>query len=65
MSATINETLTLPKFGETVRLAIGILIGVFLLGNTFLGAQMVIWLSALTLVLGGIAAIIVAFRARS
>ena len=27
MSATINETLTLPKFGETVRLAIGILIG--------------------------------------
>ena len=35
MSATINETLTLPKFGETVRLVIGILIGVCVTAGLF------------------------------
>lgn len=52
-------------WGIGIMGVIGILIGIFLLGNTLLGAQIVIWLSALTLVVGGIAAVVVAFKARS
>ena len=52
-------------WGIGIMGVIGILIGIFLLGNTLLGAQIVVWLSALTLVIGGVVAIIVAFRQRS
>ncbi len=52
-------------WGIGVMAVIGILIGIFLLANTLIGTQMVIWLSAATLVIGGIAAIIFAFKARS
>jgi uncharacterized membrane protein HdeD (DUF308 family) len=52
-------------WGVGIMGVIGILIGIFLLANTLIGTQMVIWLSALTLVVGGIAAIVVAFKARS
>ena len=51
-------------WGIGIMGVIGILIGIFLLGNTVLGADMVIWLSALTMVVGGIAAIVIAFKAR-
>ncbi len=51
-------------WGIGIMGVIGILIGIFLLGNTLLGTQMVIWLSAFTLVVGGIAAIVIAFKAR-
>ncbi|MDX1415231.1 MAG: DUF308 domain-containing protein [Candidatus Promineifilaceae bacterium] len=52
-------------WGIGIMGVIGMLIGVFLLGNTLLGAQLVIYLSAAVLVVGGIAAIVFAFRARS
>jgi uncharacterized membrane protein HdeD (DUF308 family) len=51
-------------WGIGIMGVIGILIGIFLLANTLLGTQIVIWLSALTLIVGGIAAVVVAFRAR-
>ncbi len=51
-------------WGIGIMGVIGILIGIFLLGNTLLGAQMVVWLSAFTMVVGGIAAIVIAFKAR-
>ena len=35
MSATINETLTLPKVGNTIRLVIGIVIGVCVTAGLF------------------------------
>lgn len=52
-------------WGVGIMGVIGLLIGVFLLGNTIIGAQMVIWLSAATLIVGGIAAVYFAFKARS
>jgi uncharacterized membrane protein HdeD (DUF308 family) len=52
-------------WGIGIMAVIGILIGIFLLANTLIGTQMVIWLSALTLVVGGVAAIVIAFKARS
>lgn len=52
-------------WGIGVMAVIGILIGIFLLGNTIIGAQMVVWLSAATLIIGGIIAVFFAFRARS
>ena len=52
-------------WGIGIMGVIGILIGIFLLANTLLGTQIVIWLTALTLVVGGIAAVVVAFKARS
>ena len=52
-------------WGIGIMGVIGLLIGVFLLGNTLFGAQLVVWLSAATLVIGGIFAVVVAFRARS
>jgi uncharacterized membrane protein HdeD (DUF308 family) len=52
-------------WGAGIMGVIGILLGIFLLANTLIGTQWVIWLSALTLVVGGIAAIVVAFKARS
>lgn len=35
MSATINETLTLPKVGDTIRLVIGIALGVCVTAGLF------------------------------
>lgn len=52
-------------WGIGIMAVIGILIGIFLLGNTLIGAQLVVMLSAVVLVIGGIAAVVFAFRARS
>lgn len=51
-------------WGIGIMGVIGLLIGIFLLGNTLIGTQIVIWLSALTLVIGGIFAVVFAFRVR-
>ncbi len=52
-------------WGIGIMAVIGILIGIFLLANTLIGAQMVVWLTAATLVIGGIAAVVMAFKVRS
>jgi len=42
-----------------------ILVGIFILGNTLISTAITIWLSGFVLVIGGIAAIVQAFRQRS
>ena len=51
-------------WGIGIMGVIGILIGIFLLANTLLSAKILIWLSGFVLVFGGIAAIVIAFKAR-
>jgi uncharacterized membrane protein HdeD (DUF308 family) len=41
---------------------VAILIGIFLLANTWIGIQLTVMLAGITLVIGGIAAIVLSFR---
>ena len=52
-------------WGIGIMGVMGILIGIFVMGNTLIAEQILIWLSAATLVIGGIAALIFAFKARN
>ncbi len=52
-------------WGVGIMGVLGILVGIFVIGNTLAAAIIYIYLAAATLIVGGIAAIIFAFRARS
>lgn len=49
-------------WGVGIMGVVGILIGLFLLANTLLGVQLVFTLSAIALIVGGIAMIVMSFR---
>lgn len=51
-------------WGAAVMGIIGILLGVFILGNILAATIAFVWLSAVVLIVGGIVAIVVAFRQR-
>jgi len=52
-------------WGVGIMGIIGILLGIFIIGNVLAATIWFIWLSALTLIIGGIAAIVIAFRQRN
>jgi uncharacterized membrane protein HdeD (DUF308 family) len=52
-------------WGAGIMGVIGIILGILVLGNTIAAAIIFVYLGAATLIVGGIAAVIFAFRARS